>query len=50
VIAAFAALRSLGDAQPTTVVRELTGRDAKSFETYATEAAARGAWNGGPDP
>jgi hypothetical protein len=43
VIAAFAALRQLGDAQPTTVVREVTGHDPKSFETYATEAAAHGA-------
>jgi uncharacterized protein YbjT (DUF2867 family) len=46
VIAAFAALRSLGDAQPTTVVREVTGRDPKSFGSYATEAAAGGAWHG----
>jgi uncharacterized protein YbjT (DUF2867 family) len=43
---AFAALRALGDAQPTGVVRQVTGREPKDFETYAAEAASRGAWRG----
>jgi uncharacterized protein YbjT (DUF2867 family) len=43
-IAAFAALKAEGDAQPTNVVREVAGREPKDFETYAAEAAARGAW------
>jgi uncharacterized protein YbjT (DUF2867 family) len=45
-IAAFAALRESGDAQPNAVVRELTGREPKDFEAYAEAAAARGAWSG----
>jgi uncharacterized protein YbjT (DUF2867 family) len=45
-IAAFAALRATGDAEPNGLVRELTGREPKSFEAYATEAAASGAWSG----
>jgi uncharacterized protein YbjT (DUF2867 family) len=43
---AFAALRALGDGRPTPDVRQLTGREPKDFETYAAEAAARGAWRG----
>jgi uncharacterized protein YbjT (DUF2867 family) len=43
-IEAFAALRELGDEQPTGVVRRVTGREPKPFESYAAEAAARGAW------
>ncbi|GIJ77638.1 Uncharacterized conserved protein YbjT, contains NAD(P)-binding and DUF2867 domains [Micromonospora phaseoli] len=43
-IAAFAALRDLGDGQPTDTVGLVTGHDPKSFRAYATEAAARGAW------
>jgi uncharacterized protein YbjT (DUF2867 family) len=43
-LAAFAALRALGDAQPTSEVRQVTGREPKDLETYAAEAAARGAW------
>jgi uncharacterized protein YbjT (DUF2867 family) len=45
-IESFAALRRLGDQQPTDVVRRVTGRDPKDFESYAAEAAARGAWAG----
>ncbi|WP_224241043.1 NmrA family NAD(P)-binding protein [Hyalangium gracile] len=43
-VKAFTALREQGDGKPTDVVRRLTGREPKSFETYAAEAAARGAW------
>jgi uncharacterized protein YbjT (DUF2867 family) len=45
-IAAFSALREQGDAEPSTVVREVTGREPKDFEAYAAEAAAGGAWRG----
>jgi uncharacterized protein YbjT (DUF2867 family) len=45
-IAAFAALREEGDAQPNDVVRRMAGHEPKDFETYAAEAAARGAWRG----
>jgi uncharacterized protein YbjT (DUF2867 family) len=45
-IEAFTALRALGDAQPTAVVRRVTGREPKEFATFAAEAAARGAWRG----
>lgn len=45
-VVAFAALRELGDARPTGVVRQVTGREPKDFEVYAAEAAARGAWRG----
>ncbi|WP_343073301.1 NmrA family NAD(P)-binding protein [Pyxidicoccus fallax] len=45
-VQAFTALRELGDAKPNDVVRRLTGRAPKDFETYAREAAARGAWRG----
>jgi uncharacterized protein YbjT (DUF2867 family) len=41
---AFTALAALGDAQPTAVVRDLTGRDPKPFEAYAAQAAATPAW------
>ncbi|MFI7704370.1 SDR family oxidoreductase [Nonomuraea sp. NPDC049480] len=41
---AFAALRDLGDEQVSDVVHRVTGRPPKPFETYAEEAAARGAW------
>ncbi|MGK5522780.1 NAD(P)H-binding protein [Micromonospora sp. URMC 107] len=49
-IAAFAALRELGDAEPTDTVRRVTGRAPKDFTAYAAEAAARGVWrtDGGP--
>jgi uncharacterized protein YbjT (DUF2867 family) len=43
-IEAFAGLRRDGDQKPNDVVRHVTGRDPKDFETYAVEAAARGAW------
>ncbi|GAB3844513.1 NAD(P)H-binding protein [Micromonospora andamanensis] len=43
-IAAFGALRDLGDGQPTGTVRLVTGHDPKSFAAYAADAAARGAW------
>ena len=43
-IKAFAALRALGDAQPTDAVRRVTGREPKDLATFAAEAAARGAW------
>jgi uncharacterized protein YbjT (DUF2867 family) len=44
-IAAFTALREIGDVQPNKLVRELTGREPKDFEAYAKDAAARGAWS-----
>jgi uncharacterized protein YbjT (DUF2867 family) len=43
-VAAFTALAEGGDAAPTDVVRRVTGRPPIGFETYALEAAARGAW------
>jgi uncharacterized protein YbjT (DUF2867 family) len=43
-IGAFAALREQGDPELNDVVRRVTGRDPKDFETYAAEAAASGAW------
>ena len=43
-IESFAALRQFGDQQPNDVVRRVAGRDPKDFESYAVEAAARGAW------
>ncbi|MEV4711074.1 NAD(P)H-binding protein [Micromonospora sp. NPDC049374] len=43
-IAAFGALRDLGDGQPTGTVRQVTGHDPRSFAAYAADAAARGAW------
>jgi uncharacterized protein YbjT (DUF2867 family) len=45
-IASFAALREQGDAEPNDVVRQVTGREPRDFETYAAEAAASGAWGG----
>jgi uncharacterized protein YbjT (DUF2867 family) len=45
-IESFAALRELGNQQPSDVVRGVTGRNPKDFESYAAEAAARGAWAG----
>ncbi|SEG98857.1 Uncharacterized conserved protein YbjT, contains NAD(P)-binding and DUF2867 domains [Nonomuraea solani] len=41
---AFAALRDLGDQPVLETVSEVTGRPPKSFESYAEEAAAAGAW------
>ncbi|MDA8372417.1 MAG: NAD(P)H-binding protein [Nocardiopsaceae bacterium] len=43
-LAAFAALRGLGDAEPTDTVRRVRGQAPKTFAAYAAEAAARGAW------
>ncbi|MEV4537696.1 NAD(P)H-binding protein [Asanoa sp. NPDC049518] len=43
-LAAFAGLRAAGDAEATDVVREVTGRDPKSFADYTAEAAAGPAW------
>jgi uncharacterized protein YbjT (DUF2867 family) len=43
-VAAFTALAEAGDAVPTDVVPRVTGRPATTFEAYALEAAARGAW------
>jgi uncharacterized protein YbjT (DUF2867 family) len=45
-IAAFTALRDLGDQQATDTVLRIAGRPPKSFHAYATEAAAGGAWAG----
>nr|QKW93904.1 NAD(P)-dependent oxidoreductase [Vitiosangium cumulatum] len=45
-IKAFAALRDVGDGVPNDVVRRMIGREPKDFESYAAEAAARGAWRG----
>jgi uncharacterized protein YbjT (DUF2867 family) len=47
-VEAFAALRGLGDDVPTIAVRQVTGRDPKTFESYAADAAARGAWEEAP--
>jgi uncharacterized protein YbjT (DUF2867 family) len=44
-IAAFTALRRLGDQGPTGVVEQVTGRPPKDFTAYAAEAATRGAWS-----
>jgi uncharacterized protein YbjT (DUF2867 family) len=41
---AFAALRALGHQEPGDAVLRVTGRRPKDFETYAAQAAARGAW------
>jgi len=43
-IAAFAALRDVGDEEPNDVVRRVTGREPKDFESYAADAASGGAW------
>lgn len=43
-IEAFAALAGDGDATPTDVVQQVTGRRPTAFDGYAAEAAARGAW------
>lgn len=43
-IAAFTALRDLGDEEPNDVVRRVAGHEPKDFEAYAAAAAARGAW------
>jgi uncharacterized protein YbjT (DUF2867 family) len=40
----FERLAALGDAVPTGDVERVLGRPATSFETYATRAAAGGAW------
>jgi uncharacterized protein YbjT (DUF2867 family) len=37
-------LRRLGDDRPRDVVQQVTGRSPKTFESYAAQAAARGAW------
>ncbi|MBB6546157.1 NAD(P)H-binding protein [Nonomuraea rubra] len=42
---AFGALRALGDQPVADTVSEVTGRPPKSFETFAAEAAAKGAWH-----
>lgn len=44
-VEAFAALRTLGDDRPNGVVLRVTGREPRTFEAYAAEAAARGAWS-----
>jgi uncharacterized protein YbjT (DUF2867 family) len=46
-IAAFTALADEGDTGPTDVVPRVGGRPATTFEAYAQEAAARGAWRRG---
>lgn len=43
-VRAFEALRALGDEQPSDLVRRITGQRPKSFENYATDAAATGIW------
>lgn len=45
-VRAFEALRGLGDDTSNDVVERVTGHKPKSFETYAAEAAAAGAWRG----
>ncbi|TMR23960.1 NmrA family transcriptional regulator [Nonomuraea turkmeniaca] len=49
-VKAFAALRDLGDQPVSETVRQVTGRPPKPFETYATKAAAQGAWRPGGSP
>lgn len=41
----FTALQTRGDTAPTGVVEDVLGRGARPFADYATDAAARGAWN-----
>ncbi|AQZ68828.1 unnamed protein product [[Actinomadura] parvosata subsp. kistnae] len=41
---AFGALRALGDQPISDTVSDVTGRPPKSFETFAAQAAAAGAW------
>lgn len=43
-LAAFAALRALGDEEPTDTVRRVAGREPRDFADYAAAAAAAGAW------
>ncbi|WP_219470373.1 NAD(P)H-binding protein [Nonomuraea rhizosphaerae] len=43
-VKAFAALRDLGDQPVNDTVQQVTGRPPKPFETYADEAATKGAW------
>lgn len=43
-IKAFASLRATGDAELTDTIERVTGRTPRSFEAYAADAAARGAW------
>jgi uncharacterized protein YbjT (DUF2867 family) len=45
-IAAFDALRNLGDQKPTDAVLRVTGRSPRDFRTYAAQAAASGRWDG----
>ncbi|MBW1600571.1 NAD(P)H-binding protein [Streptomyces sp. JJ66] len=45
-LAAFAALRALGDAEPQDTVVRVAGRPARPFEEYAAAAAAAGSWTG----
>ncbi|MGN9913037.1 NAD(P)H-binding protein [Phytohabitans sp. LJ34] len=44
-LAAFTALRELGDQPPTDAVHRIAGHPPKAFRAYAEEAAARGAWD-----
>ncbi|HEV7625183.1 MAG TPA: SDR family NAD(P)-dependent oxidoreductase [Streptomyces sp.] len=44
-LAAFAALRALGDSEPDDTVLQVTGRSPRSFAGFAAEAASRGAWS-----
>ena len=44
MLAAFAALRGLGDSEPNDTVRQVTGRAPGSFADFAAAAAARGVW------
>lgn len=43
-ITAYAALRSLGDTEPLDTVPRLTGRRARTFREYVTEAASGNDW------
>ncbi len=43
-VAAFTALRRRGDDEPNDLIRQVTGHGPTTFEAYALDAAARGAW------
>ncbi|MQY33700.1 NAD(P)H azoreductase [Streptomyces sp. RB17] len=47
-VAAFAALRALGDTEPLDTVPRLIGRPARSLREYAAAAAAGGCWRRTP--
>ncbi|HWS33886.1 MAG TPA: NAD(P)H-binding protein, partial [Actinoplanes sp.] len=50
LLAGYAALRALGDTEPTGVVERILGRPGRDFADYAADAAARGVWDGTGGP